>query len=63
MLLDEVADPEQQRLPLIGLPFAPRSFERGPRRGDGAVDVLPVALGDIRQQFAGRGVAAFESLA
>ena len=63
MLLDQVGELEQELLALIGLELAPRSVEGAPRRGDGAVDVLGVALGDRRQQLAGRRVAALEGLA
>src|SRR5262249_58978610 len=63
VFLDEVGDLQEERLPLIGLEFAPRAFERCPRCGDSTVDVLRVALRNGCQQVAGRGVAALEGFA
>ena len=63
ILLDEVGELEQQVLPLERLDLAPRPFEGAASGGDRAVDVLRVALGDRRQQFAGGGIVGLEALA
>jgi hypothetical protein len=63
VLLDQVGELQQHGLPLGRLPLAPWAGECLARRGDGAVDVLAVTLGDVRQKLAGRGIAAFEGLA
>jgi hypothetical protein len=63
VLFDDVADLQQERLPLVGLEPAPWTLESGARSGDGPVDILLVAFGDGRDQIAGRRVPAFKGFA
>ncbi len=63
ILLDEIGELEQQGLPLERLDLAPRSLEGAAGRGDRAVDVLGIALGDGGEQFAGRRIMRLEFLA
>jgi hypothetical protein len=57
MFFDQIGELQQQRLPFVGLEFAPRAFESSSSGGDCTVDVLGIAFGDGRQQIAGRWVA------
>jgi hypothetical protein len=62
LLLQQIGEPEQDGLAFGGQNPPPGAFvERPPRRPDGKVDVLCVALGDFGQQFAGRWVPGLES--
>jgi hypothetical protein len=63
VLLREIGEPKQQTLPLRRFEFAPWTVERAPRGGDREVDVVGVALGYVGEQFARRGVTAFEGFA
>ena len=61
--LHQIGELQQDGLPLRRLELAPRAVEGLARGGDGAVDVLGVAFGDMRQDFAGGRVAGFKGLA
>jgi hypothetical protein len=63
VLLHEVGEPQQEELPLGRLPLAPRPVEGLARGGHGAVDILAIALRDVRQDLAGCRIAAVEGLA
>jgi len=61
--LDEICELEENLLPLVGLEFAPRAFERLAGGRDGAVDIFGVAVRNRGQQLASRRIAACEMLA
>jgi hypothetical protein len=63
MTLNQIGKLQENLLALIRLELAPRPFECLACRGDRAVDVFGVALRHRGEQFAGRGIAAFEVLA
>ena len=63
ILLDQIGELQQQRLPFERLDLAPRPFEGAARRRHRAVDILGIALGDGREQFAGGGIVGLEALA
>src|SRR4051794_35988695 len=62
MRLDEISELQQQRLPLIRFGLAPGPFERAARRRNRTVDVLRIAFGDGREQFASRRIMCLEAL-
>ena len=63
MPLDEIGKFQQQVLPLERLDLAPRPLEGAARRGNRAIDVLRIALGNRGKQFTGSGIEGLEGLA
>ena len=61
MPFHQVGEPQQHRLPLKRLETAPRAFKSAPRSGDRAIDVLDIAIGDLRERLTRRGVDAVKS--
>lgn len=62
VLLEEVGDPQQQRLPLKRLEAAPRAVKRPTGRGDGKADVGRVATRHATDHLACRRIARLEDL-
>jgi hypothetical protein len=63
MALNQVGQFQQHLLPLEWLELGPGAFEGLTRRRYSAIDIFGVAFGHGREQFAGRGIAAFKALA
>jgi hypothetical protein len=62
VLLDQVGDAQQQRLPLKGFCQPAWTVEGSPSRGHRAIDILGIALGHVCQQRARGRIAALEGL-
>ncbi len=56
VLLDQLGELEQERLPFGRLPLAPRPREGLARRGDGTIDVLLVAFRHVGKKLAVAGL-------